>query len=436
MTKVPPAGTRLATAVVQDAIKALDQLGRSFAEDRNHVLRYPAFVLGGIASIEWLKEKGFKEADSFANFAIVDSANESRDLIEIILPAVGYSITALGLIFTGPIGLAAIPFMGVAEAYANVYLAMLRDREQDLLARAGVFRAQAEHWAESSRGERTAAAEDDLAFACLYALLGGIAAYIAGGGSAGLKKLIDATKELGSKAVAAGDKVMEQLMGGGEYGLLDTGGARLPAKIPASSLTNMESHAFEPPGNKLGTTAGKLKPSEAAASKELGATSAGSKGTGAGAAATLGTGTSPSSKGTLARLRMLKAAGAATRVTAGTMTVARFEAMMKSNPGVYVYRIVDLEGDVVKWGTTVNPWKRRSGYYRRGYEKMEVMGGPYARPQALSVETTEAATLGELGENIRTNTLEEMKGGGEWYGIIEDPQMTSSRPMISLGLEP
>jgi hypothetical protein len=64
------------------------------------------------------------------------------------------------------------------------------------------------------------------------------------------------------------------------------------------------------------------------------------------------------------------------------------------------------------------------------------MGGPYPRPQALSVETTEAATLGELGENIRANTLGEMKGGADWYGIIENPRLTSNKPMISLGVKP
>jgi RHS repeat-associated protein len=122
------------------------------------------------------------------------------------------------------------------------------------------------------------------------------------------------------------------------------------------------------------------------------------------------------------------------RVTPGLMTETQFKDLMKGNIGVYVYRMVDESGNVLKWGTTENPFKRVYGYKGSGYAQMEVMGGPYARPQALSVETMEAETLGELGENIRGNTLEEMKGGGPWFGTVEIPRLENGRPMISLGV--
>ena len=267
---VAHAGTRLATILVQHAIDALVLFRKKLDEDKNHVLRYQSFVLGGVAA-SLSKEKDFKQADDFARFAVVASEKESRDLIEIVLSGAGYSISALGLIFTGPIGLLAIGLMEVAVASGNLYLATLQDHEQDLASTAGAFRAQAEQWAEPSVGERTAEAELNLALAAAFALLGGKAAYheITGGGAARLTKLIDATKgmgrkvaalpgkvgakvsDLGSKIVAGGDELMSGLLPG-EYGVAETNaGVRMPARIPDSRMINMESRAVRP-DNKLG----------------------------------------------------------------------------------------------------------------------------------------------------------------------------------------
>src|SRR5262249_2919301 len=156
-------------------------------------------------------------------------------------------------------------------AAANLHLAILQDHEQDLAASAGAFRVQAEHWAEPSGGRRTAEAVLDLGIASAFALLGAFAAYgeIAGGGAAGLKKLIYATKEAGrkaagkvaakvrelpAKAVAARDKVLSQLEGE-EIGLADTGtGVRMSAKIPDRGMTSVQSKAI----NSTGTGATRL----------------------------------------------------------------------------------------------------------------------------------------------------------------------------------
>jgi hypothetical protein len=63
---VTHAGTRLANAVVQHAIDSLDKFRKKLSENRNHVLRYPNFVLGGVASAGLSQEKGFANAGDFA----------------------------------------------------------------------------------------------------------------------------------------------------------------------------------------------------------------------------------------------------------------------------------------------------------------------------------------------------------------------------------
>ncbi len=120
-------------------------------------------------------------------------------------------------------------------------------------------------------------------------------------------------------------------------------------------------------------------------------------------------------------------------VRAGRMTEAQFRQQVRTDYGVYVYRLVDRDKNVWKWGTTMDPFKRIQGYRAAAeYYEMEVMAGPMARPQSLSLESTEGATLEELGHNIRTNTLGEMKGGADFYGVIENPSLPSSKPIVSI----
>jgi RHS repeat-associated protein len=243
-------------------------------------------------------------------------------------------------------------------------------------------------------------------------------------------KNVGTTVKVGMEVLSEGAQVMKPAVAvaGGGAEVLNGG-----TKALAVAATGVKAG-----GSSLAITAGTWSMASATARAAGGKPSGGSgAGSGSGpakpAAKPSGKGPGkPSGKGG----GKAKPAAAASKVTAGTMTETGFKAMMKTNIGVYVYRMVDEAGNVVKWGTTENPFKRVYGYGGKGYTQMEVMGGPYPRPQALSVETTEAATLGELGENIRANTLGEMKGGADWYGIIENPRLTSNKPMISLGVKP
>jgi hypothetical protein len=103
--------------------------------------------------------------------------------------------------------------------------------------------------------------------------------------------------------------------------------------------------------------------------------------------------------------------------------------------GSYVYRLVDEQGNVLKWGITENPFARIAGYRASGeldFFEMQVMGGPYARPQALAGETFEAGEIGETGVNVRANTMAEM-GGGEWYGETEIPNIPpGTQPLVRI----
>jgi hypothetical protein len=126
--------------------------------------------------------------------------------------------------------------------------------------------------------------------------------------------------------------------------------------------------------------------------------------------------------------------GTALAIQPGRLTEAQFRNQIRSPKyyGVYVYRLIDRGGSVWKWGTTMNPLDRVQGYRAQTeYYAMEVMEGPFARGQALSLET-EAGSLEELGHNIRQNTRGEMKGGADFTGVIEDPKLSSGRPMVTI----
>jgi Circularly permutated YpsA SLOG family len=156
--------------------------------------------------------------------------------------------------------------LGVAEAGTNVYLATLQDHEQDLAASAGVFRAQAEQWAEPSRGERTTEAVFDLAIGGAFALLGGIAAPWRDrrrrcGRVEQDHEADRRDEEEGRRKRARADR---QSRCGGQgvawrgSALTDTG---IHAAIPEQRLINVEARA-NGPGNKWGVKTKDLYPAK------------------------------------------------------------------------------------------------------------------------------------------------------------------------------
>jgi hypothetical protein len=112
-----------------------------------------------------------------------------------------------------------------------------------------------------------------------------------------------------------------------------------------------------------------------------------------------------------------------------------FKFRMRTDYGSYIYRLVDEQGNVLKWGITENPFARIRGYRAPGqpdFFEMQVMGGPYPRPQALAGETFEAGEIGETGLNVRMNTMEEM-GAEEWYGETEIPNIPpDAQPLVRI----
>jgi hypothetical protein len=82
------------------------------------------------------------------------------------------------------------------------------------------------------------------------------------------------------------------------------------------------------------------------------------------------------------------------------MSEVEFKTTMKQNAGVYIYRLVDEQGNVLKYGTTTNPFKRIYNYKNENFFEMEVVSGSHARAQALAGETSGAEALGETGLNV------------------------------------
>ena len=178
-------GTSLATALVKHAIDALDEFQKDLHKDKNkdHVLRYPPFVLGGI------QRAGLSKVDYFREFALEDSEIQSRDIEDIILFSAGHAIACLGLVFTGPIGMAVLAGAGLALSIEGFRLAYLQDHEQELAYSAGAFRGQAEEWAERSGYERMAMGIMNVrALHRLRAALGGVAAYAKAAEAEALKR--------------------------------------------------------------------------------------------------------------------------------------------------------------------------------------------------------------------------------------------------------
>ena len=124
----------------------------------------------------------------------------------------------------------------------------------------------------------------------------------------------------------------------------------------------------------------------------------------------------------------------------GTMTEEEFKAGMATEPHPYLYEIVDLEGNHLKWGIAMDPYARYNSYVSEDGlvgTRMRVFE-PQPRFQALGGETAgiEAELQqGRAGLNVRTQTRAEMRGGKDWAEITEPPR-SPGRPRITIGRDP
>lgn len=124
----------------------------------------------------------------------------------------------------------------------------------------------------------------------------------------------------------------------------------------------------------------------------------------------------------------------------GTMTEAEFKSGMATEPHPYLYEIVDLEGNHLKWGIATDPYARYNSYVTEDGlvgSRMRVFE-PQPRFQALGGETAGIETEleeGRGGLNVRMQTRAEMRGGGDWAEITEPPR-PPGRPRITIGRDP
>ena len=119
----------------------------------------------------------------------------------------------------------------------------------------------------------------------------------------------------------------------------------------------------------------------------------------------------------------------------GSLTEAAFKESSKTEARLYIYELVDAEGNHLKWGTASNPYTRFNGYVGEGLggARMRVYP-PQPRYQALATETRGLQSeleQGRGGLNVRTETRAEMRHGADWTEILDQPDVPS-RPLITI----
>ena len=127
-------GTAAASRRVLDALGAVVKFTQTAVNERR-ALRYPFFVLGGVAGLGLIDVPDFKE------FAVSYCQLLMRDVTEKVLMFAGGAVAIFALVLAGP-GLAQLVALvllaGTDLAFAgwNVSLAYAREREQDFANRA------------------------------------------------------------------------------------------------------------------------------------------------------------------------------------------------------------------------------------------------------------------------------------------------------------
>lgn len=160
-------GTRIARSYVADARAALREFLRSLSlpDSPLNVWRYPLLMFGAVTLL------GAQNIPGFANFAASIGPAYSKNRNEVILSDARFIVLCLGLAFTATEMLAGVAVASAAEmllALGQMGFAYLREREQDLAAKASALSGQ--------RFAPAATYEDTIMYA-VAALLAGIAMF-------------------------------------------------------------------------------------------------------------------------------------------------------------------------------------------------------------------------------------------------------------------
>jgi hypothetical protein len=179
-------GTVASSRRVLDAIWAVVQFSQTAVNERR-AIRYPFFVIGGVARL------GLEEVPDFREFAVSYCQALQRDVREKVLMFAGGAVAIFALVLAGPgvaAAVAAVLLAGTDLAFAgyNASLAYAREREQDLANRASRFKGQGKEWA-------TPVVYQDTIMAGAAALLSGIAFF---GSVKELRQVLNARKEAAS----------------------------------------------------------------------------------------------------------------------------------------------------------------------------------------------------------------------------------------------
>jgi hypothetical protein len=134
--KSAAAGTELTLWLIGEALRATNEFANDLRTNADHVWRYAPLVMLGV------QELGLHEVDGFPEYAVdIGRVLDPRLMIEKALTALGLVVVCVGVVFTGPLGVAALGVIDLALTGASGALAYMREREQDMAAVGSGFRA-------------------------------------------------------------------------------------------------------------------------------------------------------------------------------------------------------------------------------------------------------------------------------------------------------
>jgi hypothetical protein len=125
----------------------------------------------------------------------------------------------------------------------------------------------------------------------------------------------------------------------------------------------------------------------------------------------------------------------------GTMGEAELRQAIRTEPGLFLYRIVDARGNHLKWGVSKDPYKRFDGYVNKEGQRTAqmIVYRPHPRFQSLGHESEgiegEVRSGGggqnDLGKRGGSNTRSEMRDGEEW-GEVTQPPSDPGAPLATI----
>jgi hypothetical protein len=142
-------GAAAAGRLVQEAFDAVMAFGVELIRHPDHVWRYEPLLMGGLQRMRLIGVPGM--AEYVSAIGVVKSISFERNAVFHL----GLVLGCLGLVFSGPVGLAVIGALELGAAGYDTALTYMEEREQELAAAASGFRGADEQIAASSNFEGT-----------------------------------------------------------------------------------------------------------------------------------------------------------------------------------------------------------------------------------------------------------------------------------------